>query len=208
MSPVVATPRTLRDACATHYARSGFSAADYAAPWVRFKTGPVTFVFPNWPSRARALSLHDAHHGLTGYDTSLAGEAEIAAWEVAAGCGRHSVAWFFELQAFGLGLALCPRRLWRGFLRGRAARANLYQYSEMTDELLDTPLEELRRRLGLDERRTPTLRDRLAFALWSTVGGVMGFAALVAYVLPITWLAYFGLHAAYALRSNSSKAQG
>ena len=45
MSLVLANA-TVRDARASHYARSGFSAAEYAESWARFKTGPFLVVFP------------------------------------------------------------------------------------------------------------------------------------------------------------------
>jgi hypothetical protein len=35
-----------------------------------------------------ALPPHDLHHVATGFDTTLVGEAEIGAWELASGC-RH-----------------------------------------------------------------------------------------------------------------------
>jgi NADPH:quinone reductase-like Zn-dependent oxidoreductase len=38
---------------------------------------------------AAGVKLHDIHHVLTGYDTTWRGKAEIGAWEIASGCGRH-----------------------------------------------------------------------------------------------------------------------
>ncbi|HBP17440.1 MAG TPA: hypothetical protein DEA08_06575, partial [Planctomycetes bacterium] len=110
---------TLGDLRAAHFARSGFSAADYGARWARFPVGPFSFVIPNWPGRGRSLSVHDLHHALTHYDTSLRGEAETAAWELAQGCRAHPIAWVLQPQALAFGLFACPRRTWRAFVRGR-----------------------------------------------------------------------------------------
>lgn len=203
MQSVALTP-TLRDARAAHFAQSGFSAEDYAHRWARFKNGPVTVVFPNWASRGRALSLHDLHHALTGYDTTLVGEAEVAAWELANGCGRHLIAWVLEAQAFGFGLLRCPRRLYRAFMRGRGG-GNLFGYRNVNPVLLNSPLPGLRTELGLDLKREVTWEDRLAFVLWSLIGLVSGAIGLALVLLPITWIAYFGFHLAYALDTESGE---
>ena len=81
---------TVRDARARYFAANGFSEAAYVDAWVRFKVGPLPVVFPNTRSRKRAVPMHDLHHVATGYGTSLVGEAEIGAWEIAGGCGRFA----------------------------------------------------------------------------------------------------------------------
>lgn len=186
MQTLVAPP-TLRDARAEHFAASGFSDADYDARWAKFPVGPLSFVVPNWRARARALSLHDLHHALTGYDTSLPGEAETAAWELAHGCGWHALAWALQLQAFAFGLVACPRRTYRAFLRGRGG-ANFYGHAVAEDALLEAPLAALRSRLGLDREPTPSLGDRLAFLAVAAVAAVIGLLATLALLLPLTWI--------------------
>jgi hypothetical protein len=75
--------------------------------------------FPNTDARRRAVRLHDLHHLATGYETSLVGEAEIGAWELAGGCKRYPAAWVLNIAAVLLGLLVAPRCTWRAFLRGR-----------------------------------------------------------------------------------------
>lgn len=86
------------------------------------KVGPVPVVFPNSDSRRRALHRHDIHHLLTGYATDLRGEAEISAWELAAGCHRYAAAWGFGLIGAIIGIGIAPLRTLRAFRRGREMR--------------------------------------------------------------------------------------
>ncbi len=118
---------------------------------------------PNTAARRAALPMHDLHHIATGYDASWTGEAEIAAWELGAGCGRYAAAWLLNLAAFPLGLAIAPRRTWRAFQRGRSSRA-LYD-GTWDAGWLDASVGELRSRLGLrDAPRPARPRDVLRFA--------------------------------------------
>ena len=158
--------RTLGDALDAHFARSGFGRQDYTARWAVAPVGPLTIVFPNWAARARALSLHDLHHALTGYDTSLLGEAELGAYEVASGCGRHWVSWFLEHEVFSFGLLFAPRRVARAFLRGRRA-GNLYDRPEADGALLARPVEEVERELRLRATRPVSAGDLVALAGWA-----------------------------------------
>ena len=83
------TGMTLRDARRIYFHANGFGEeGGYDDAWVDFKLGPIPMPFPNPPARVRAVKYHDLHHVLTDYDTDTIGEFEIAAWEVAAGCGR------------------------------------------------------------------------------------------------------------------------
>jgi ubiquinone biosynthesis protein Coq4 len=115
---------------------------------VRLKArGLTVFVFPNTSARRRAVRLHDIHHVLTEYETTWAGEAEIAAWELASGCGRYWAAWILDLEAMAVGLLIAPRRVLAAFRRGRKSD-NLYR-GTWSDELLDERVGDLRRRLHL-----------------------------------------------------------
>ena len=187
---------TLGDARAEHFAASGFSAEEYGARWARFPVGPLSFVVPNWRGRGRALSLHDLHHGLTGYDTSLRGEAETAAWELARGCGFHAIAWTLQLQAFAFGLLVCPVRTYRAFVRGRGGE-NLYDHAEATEELLATPLAPLRKRLGLDHERAASAGDRLVFVGLSALALICGALGALSLLFPLTWLLAGAWHLSY-----------
>ena len=138
---------TVGEARERYFRENGLSEAGYAARWVRLQAVPLPMYFPNTRSRVRAVRLHDLHHIATGYGTSWIGEAEIGAWELAAGCGRHYAAWLLNLSVLPLGLVLSPRRIWQAWRRGRRART-LYS-SEFHPALLELTLDELQARLEL-----------------------------------------------------------
>jgi ubiquinone biosynthesis protein Coq4 len=109
---------------------------------VKLKVGPLPFAFPNTPARQAAVKLHDLHHVATGYDTTFTGEAEIAAWELAAGCGRYYAAWILNLGAMATGMLIAPRRTARAFRRGRRSKS-LYD-RRFGNDLLAMTVGELR----------------------------------------------------------------
>ena len=97
---------TLREALATYFRSNGVPpGGGYDDKWVviRARSIPIA-AFPNTAERVRALRLHDLHHVLTGYDTDLAGEAEIGAWEIASGCRDFWAAWVLNGLAALAGL--------------------------------------------------------------------------------------------------------
>lgn len=147
--PGYADSERIREARRTYFETAGFAAdGGYGDKWVLLKARGVTlFAFPNTAARVRSVKLHDLHHVLTEYDTSWEGEAEIGAWELASGCGRHYPAWVLNAGAVVIGMLICPRRVLRAFRRGRRS-GNLYS-SQFSDELLDRTVGELRRFIGL-----------------------------------------------------------
>lgn len=162
---------TLAEARSLFFARSGLGEdGGYNARWVRVETKPIPVYFPNTACRVEAAKLHDLHHVAMEYETDWAGEAEIAAWEIASGCGRHGWAWLLNLGAFTVGIALFPRRLYRAFIRGRHC-ANLYRDGFPESELPNKTLEWLRGRLRANAGPPePTISDQWAFAFWCVVG--------------------------------------
>ena len=167
---------SLRDARRRYFDANGFGEdGGYAKRWVKVKVGPAAFWFPNTQGRVRAVRYHDLHHVATGYDTDLAGEAEIAAWEIASGCRGFFASWWLNLVAMCFGLFLAPGRIFRAFVRGRHTR-NLYG-EHLDEELLARSVSDVRSGLGLAGAVPPASpADRLAFAGWS-------LAALAAYAL-------------------------
>lgn len=163
--PTYADAMTLPEALGEFFTRGNLGPdGGYSARWVRVETRPIAVYFPNTACRVEAAKLHDLHHIATGYDVDWNGEAEIAAWELAGGCGRYGWAWLLNLGAFMVGLVKCPRRLWRAFVRGRAAH-NLYRRGFPEEQLHATCVAELRRLLALEEPMpAPSLRTRAAFA--------------------------------------------
>ena len=177
---------TVRDARADYFARNGFSTAAYEDRWVHVKILGIPIVFPNVKSRRRAIRFHDIHHVVTGYDTSLRGEAQIGAWEIAATFpdrGReYLAAWVLNTSVFGMGLVLAPRRVYRAFVRGRHC-SSLYRLG-WSDALLARDVAALQHELGLDRPHAATWRDRLVFA--ALVGAL---AVPPAAVAVLAWLA-------------------
>ena len=137
----------LREARAAYFRRAGFDETSYSDRWVTVRFGRVPFRFPNTKARIEAVRYHDLHHTLTGYDTSLTGESEIAAWEIATGCGRYYVAWILNFFGILIGLIIAPRRTIRAFVRGLGSR-NLYA-RPFDDALPDRPVDDVRRELKI-----------------------------------------------------------
>ena len=139
---------SIREARAAYFARSGFAPdGGYADKWVCLKIGRFAIGFPNTKARVRAVRLHDIHHVLTGYATTWVGEAEIGAWEIASGCGRHYPAWLLNFGAVAVGLVLAPRRVFHAFVRGRHSK-NLYS-GQFEERLLDYTVDALRSELAI-----------------------------------------------------------
>ncbi len=138
---------TLAEARAQYFQRSGFDESSYTAKWVKLKLGPIPFAFPNSEGRKAAVKLHDLHHVATEYDTSWTGEAEIAAWEIGAGCGRYVAAWVLNTMAMAVGFVHSPRRVVKAFRRGRKS-TSLYR-TRYSDDLLRMTVGELRQQLSV-----------------------------------------------------------
>ena len=180
---------TLHDARALFFARSNLGAeGGYSDRWVRVEAKPFPFYFPNTRSRVKAARLHDLHHIALEYETDWPGEAEIAAWEIASGCGSYIWAWLLNLGAFAVGMVLFPRRLFRAFARGRHA-ANLYHDNPLQEtELTTRTVEWLRNRLLMSPKDLPARgSDKWAFALWCLIAATYHAAFLVAGLAVLWW---------------------
>jgi hypothetical protein len=138
---------SVRSARDRYLAQNGFTTEGYTAPTYRLTVLGRPWDLPNRPNRRWAIPLHDLHHVATGYATDFAGEAEIGAWELAAGC-KTPIVYALNAAAVLFGLFLAPLRVLRAFWAGRRARA-LYRQRFDYEALLDRPLLELRDRLGV-----------------------------------------------------------
>lgn len=138
----------------------------------------VYFFFPNWDERRRAVEKHDLHHIITGYPSTVKGEAEISTWEVSSGCGNYWAAWFLDMQGMMLGL-LYPKAVFKAFVRGRRS-GNLYHNTISNAEAKDlTPLQ-LRQLLHIpDGEIRPTAADALLFFWWMILAGLISLISLV-----------------------------
>jgi hypothetical protein len=185
---------TLREARAEYFAVNDFGWGGYDDKWVKVEYGLLRFYFPNTKGRVKVVKYHDLHHILTEYNTSLSGETEIGAWEVATGCTRSFAAWLLNLSGFAWGLAINTKGVYKAFLRGRQS-ANLY-YLTFDDKLLSTRVGDLRRELNLDEPLRPaSMVDNAAFILWSLISvvtllSIIGvvFAPLILILICGWWL--------------------
>jgi hypothetical protein len=178
----------VREARARYFEANGFGDGGYDAKWVKLSLGPIPFAFPNSAARVRAVRLHDLHHVATGYDTSVLGEAEIGAWEIASSCRGFVAAWILNLYAMQLGLWINPAAVFRAFVRGRHT-GNLYR-GEWDEALLEARVGELRARLRLGAPPPEaTAMDRVAFLGWSALALLLALATSAVVLAPFVWLA-------------------
>jgi len=173
-------PETLRDAMTGFLAANGVSAGSGAGArsWYPGR-GLLRIRLPNFEWRKRAIACHDAHHLLTGYPCTPAGEMQMAAWEFEAGRFPHAGATAFCLPLVGLGAVLLPRRTFRAFLRGR--RSSTLYATTLTDELLASRVNDLRKQFAPVELKQVTWRDGLAYL--RLVG--LSFALMLTPVAPM-----------------------
>jgi hypothetical protein len=76
----------------------------------------------------KVVVLHDIQHLVAGYDTTWAGEFQVAAWELGSGgCGPYLLMWNNRFLTLLLGLLFAPVLTWCAFQRGRTQR-NLYRF--------------------------------------------------------------------------------
>jgi hypothetical protein len=138
---------TLREARDCFLSDNGFRIDDYSAPTYTVKLFGIPFKFPNTKAHQWATPLHDLHHVLTGYQTNWIGEAEVAIWELRAGCKTLVVYWL-DLSGVAIGLLLSPIRMWRAFRAARGSRT-LYRDPKLCETMMDMTVGEVRSRLGI-----------------------------------------------------------
>lgn len=150
--------------------------------WVEwFKLGPLPVPVPNPPARRRALQIHDLHHLVTGYQTDLAGEFQISAWECGAGLHNEPLAWIFCTSGTLGGMLRFPHRTVRAYAYGRQCRS---LFSQNLAHLDATTLQAAQAWCRTDKitEVQPKLRDGLRAVGWA----VLGLAVLV--IPPLAWL--------------------
>ncbi len=114
-------------------------------PWITIRVGRhMVPILPTWGLR-NALTMHDVHHLVTGYDTSVKGEAELAAWELGSGgCGFNLFFWIDRVILILLALPFMPFAMYRSFRLG-LGRRNLY--TAPRDTVLAEDIDQVRRRM-------------------------------------------------------------
>lgn len=186
---------TLGEARARYFALNDFGDdGGYRDNWVRVEYGWLRFYFPNTRARVEVVRYHDLHHILTEYATTMPGETEISAWEIATGCTANYAAWVLNLLGFGFGLLINRRGVRRAFLRGRYSK-NLYGYA-FDDQLLSSKVGEMRCLLGLDRQSIRAeAADRRAYVLWAAIsfatilaGYALVLSPLILLLMGLFWL--------------------
>ena len=119
------TPQTtVKEALLFHLKESDLPLdGGYEDKWTPLKFGFVTFYLYNSKSRKEAVRLHDIHHIVTEYKSDPCGEAEISAWELAAGIHNKYFAGFIGLAALFYGAFLYPKKTFKAFIRGKHSRS-------------------------------------------------------------------------------------
>ena len=180
---------TLREGRRVYFAANGLpDDGGYRDRWVVIRVGGIpVFAFPNTEGRRAAVPFHDLHHVVTGYGTTLVGEAEIGAWELGSDCSASPAATFLNRQVFGFVLPAHFARLRRAFLLGRRCR-NLYG-GVHDDALLARSVDAMRRELGLAAPEgTPGSEDRRAWRREVALATAFAWGGLVP-LAAIAWLA-------------------
>ena len=142
---------TLREALIEHLTQAGIRDPDtppdrlYKDDWFRFYVGHRSVKAIKLGPAIHSLTYHDAHHLLTGYETSARGEAELIGWELASGgCGPYWLMWIDRVFASPL-MLFFPRASWRAIRRGWRQR-NLYRMDYKA--MLAADFDDLRGRIG------------------------------------------------------------
>jgi hypothetical protein len=159
----------VKDALGLYFSLYHFKDGGYHDKWFRIKLGRIFIPLPNIKARVDAVKIHDIHHLVTEYKADWKGETEIAAWEIASGCERYSVAWLLNLGSFFIGLLRYPRPVLKAFIRGRKCATNLYFRTTYNEALLNKTLGELRGTIGIDVEKNVNISDYGAFGFWCAI---------------------------------------
>lgn len=166
----------LRDALPGYLAEQGLPGPDIPKSpidWV--PAFGVNWPIPNPPIRASILPMHDAHHIVTGYRTDAHGEAQLAAWELAASGPIPLLGWVYGCLEFGLGLLQAPVLTSRAFYDGCGCRS---VYSLGVQAVLMADIQELRVHTRIDAPHVRTWRDHAAYARAIALALAMPIVAL------------------------------
>ncbi len=94
-----------------------------------------------------ALTAHDVHHLVTGFDTGLKGECELCAWELGSGgCHTYVAFWLDRLLFAPIAFVCAPIHFLRAFWAGLGARNT---FAMDRGELRSMEVCDLRRWMGV-----------------------------------------------------------
>lgn len=165
-----------------------------SSPYVKIELTKKIFIyFPNFDARRKAVTKHDIHHLVTGYSaSSLIGESEISAWEIASGCKKYWTAFFIDISGVIIGAPLSFWSVLKAFTRGRRTK-NLYHDFLSNEEALNTNLNELQTKLLLDKHSIDSksnILDFLLFVLFLVFGTIYSLLILPLFPLIIVYTFY------------------
>ncbi len=128
-------------------------------------TAKIHLYIPNFDARRKAVLKHDVHHLVTGYPSTLKGEAEIAAWEIGSGCANYWAALVINSQGMLMGLIMFPLATYKAYLKGQRT-TNLYKDRFSEAEFLNMEIEDLQKALKLadyQEGKRAGFREIISF---------------------------------------------
>ena len=140
------------------------------------------FYFPNFDARRKAVIKHDIHHLVTGYSaSSIAGESEISAWEIASGCKSYWAAFLIDTSGVMIGIPINFFGVLKAFARGRRTK-NLYHDQFSTETAMEMSLDKLRELLLLDVHpinTKVTVKDVILFSVFVFFGLIYSLVSLI-----------------------------
>ncbi len=151
-------------------------------PHVKIELTKKIFLYiPNFTARKKAVLKHDIHHIVTGYPSTITGETEISAWEIASGCKKYWAAWVLDMSGMMMGIVFNFWGVIKAFARGRKTK-NLYYNIISTEEVLDMKLSELQKFLWLDKypkNTKPGFVDFILFVLLVLIGAIYSILSII-----------------------------
>lgn len=139
---------TVGEALEEFYAKEGLDGRALNDFWVFANFPWIKVPYPNFKPRRDMMYLHDSHHLLKGFDTSFAGEGEVAAFELASGFPlKYWIGYLYAPFSFVIGLLVAPRRTLNAFRLG-LGRKNACDLDLAKAEFLSLPVTEFKTRLG------------------------------------------------------------
>jgi len=165
----------IKDALQLYFSKYHFANGGYNLKWFKIKIGFIYIPLPNTKDRIAAVKIHDIHHLITEYEANLQGEAEIAGWEIASGCGKYYVAWILNFASFFYGMFFFPMLMFHAFMRGRKCKTNFYHNIVYDEILLNKTVGELKQMAEPNAVEKNSVKDHLLFAGCCLFSLLMGF---------------------------------
>jgi hypothetical protein len=194
--------KTPREILSQFYSDNNLDAdGGQSSSFVKIELTPkFHFYFPNFDARRKAVVLHDIHHLLTGYTTTLSGESEISAWEIASGCKSYWAAFLIDASGLMIGIPFNFMGVLKAFSRGRKTK-NLYHQLISIDDALDMKISELRKHFYLDKYPKDTKPSFMDFMLFSAFAL---FVFLIYSIGSLVLLPIIVLYSIYILLKNKN----